>query len=419
MYSMWYALNPTHGFETLVSTTLIVIHVDDKLVLEKCSQRCRIRIKLCKHTMAPSCSSRTDLSKQIPITIITGLLGSGKTTLLRKILSEKHGLRLAVLLNEYAPDDNFTQLEKAMFVGENGKLYEKWVEVNNGCLCCTVKGETEEALLSLGKCKCTDGVIVECSGLANPGPIIHALWSNDKLNDRFKLNGVVTVVDARKLYGVSTLEFDKEFRIQIAYADHIIVNKMDLLQTTCANFDDEECKEICRDNIRNCNLLTMCTFTNYCDVDVVKNVLNLRSYEDHNSVQSKMFAMRSNNGQIHSVNIKNIRCLTFNCPVSTLFKRAKLSELLAELLWNNQEDSCIEGKYGRIRRMKASVIVKERSNVVNRVIVQAVDGNYDEFALPNYQSNENDVSRFVFIGENMQDKAIKKVINDHLSSTLG
>ncbi|KAI0980203.1 hypothetical protein GJ496_001145 [Pomphorhynchus laevis] len=356
-----------------------------------------------------------ECTSKIPITIITGLLGSGKTTLLRKILNDNHGLRIAVLLNEYAPDDKFNQLEKPMFVGENGNLYEEWIEVNNGCLCCSAKGQTIRALESLTKHSQINYVIVESSGLANPGPIINSLWLDEGLNSRFKLNGVVTIVDACRLYRTgqnASLEFENEFTVQLIYADHIIVNKMDLLQSRFGI--SKQCKQLCHDNIFKRNPWATCSFTQYCDIDIKSGVLNLCGYEDYELIRSKMSSLSTLLNKDHSDSTKNIRCFTIDCPPNTYFKRQKLNELLTELLWNNQEDQTVEGKYGRIRRLKASVIVEEEVyEDLKTVIVQAVDDNYDEFELMNNTINE--VSRFVFIGDNMRKRQLDQMISEHIS----
>uniref|UniRef100_A0A0E0CSN0 CobW C-terminal domain-containing protein n=1 Tax=Oryza meridionalis TaxID=40149 RepID=A0A0E0CSN0_9ORYZ len=167
---------------------------------------------------------------RIPATIITGFLGSGKTTLLNHILTADHGKRIAVIENEYGEVDIDGSLVAAQTAGA-----EDIMMLNNGCLCCTVRGDLVRMIGELvdkkkGK---FDHIIIETTGLANPAPIIQTFYAEDTVFNDVKLDGVVTLVDAKHarlhLDEVKPKGIVNEAVQQIAYADRIIVNKIDLV----------------------------------------------------------------------------------------------------------------------------------------------------------------------------------------------
>lgn len=167
---------------------------------------------------------------RIPATIITGFLGSGKTTLLNHILTADHGKRIAVIENEYGEVDIDGSLVAAKSVG-----VEDIVMLNNGCLCCTVRGDLVRMIGELVNKKKGkfDHIVIETTGLANPAPIIQTFYAEDQIFNDVKLDGVVTLVDAKHanihLDDIKPKGVVNEAVEQIAYADRIIVNKTDLV----------------------------------------------------------------------------------------------------------------------------------------------------------------------------------------------
>ncbi|KAL8099068.1 uncharacterized protein LOC141684375 isoform X2 [Apium graveolens] len=167
---------------------------------------------------------------RIPATIITGFLGSGKTTLLNHILTADHGKRIAVIENEYGEVDIDGSL-----VAAKTAVAEDIVMLNNGCLCCTVRGDLVRMIAELVETKKGrfDHIVIETTGLANPAPIIQTFYAEEDIFNNVKLDGVVTLVDAKH----ATIHLDEikpkgvvnEAIEQIAYADRIIVNKTDLV----------------------------------------------------------------------------------------------------------------------------------------------------------------------------------------------
>ncbi|XP_021298344.1 uncharacterized protein LOC110427204 isoform X2 [Herrania umbratica] len=175
-------------------------------------------------------STKIPPDNRIPATIITGFLGSGKTTLLNHILTADHGKRIAVIENEYGEIDIDGSLVAAKAAGA-----EDIVMLNNGCLCCTVRGDLVRLIAELVNKKKGkfDHIVIETTGLANPAPIIQTFYAEDQVFNDVKLDGVVTLVDAKHagfhLDEVKPKGVVNEAVEQIAYADRIIVNKTDLV----------------------------------------------------------------------------------------------------------------------------------------------------------------------------------------------
>jgi G3E family GTPase len=161
-----------------------------------------------------------NLSDKIPVTVLTGYLGAGKTTLLNRILSEKHGKTYAVIVNEFGE----IGIDNDLIVGADEEVFE----MNNGCVCCTVRGDLIRVLAGLMKRKGRfDGIIVETTGLADPAPVAQTFFVDDDVRARTQLDSVTTVVDAKHL--PLRLKDSREAAEQIAFADQIILNKTDLV----------------------------------------------------------------------------------------------------------------------------------------------------------------------------------------------
>jgi G3E family GTPase len=156
----------------------------------------------------------------IPVTVLTGFLGSGKTTLLNRILSERHGRKLAVIENEFGE----VGVDNQLVIQSEEELFE----MNNGCICCSVRGDLIRILGRLLKRKDRlDGILIETTGLANPAPVAQTFFTDEEMRRNFRLDGIVTVVDAKH---VSThLDSGDESVKQLAFADVILLNKTDLV----------------------------------------------------------------------------------------------------------------------------------------------------------------------------------------------
>jgi G3E family GTPase len=159
-------------------------------------------------------------SEKVPVTVLTGYLGAGKTTLLNRILSEPHGKKYAVIVNEFGE----IGIDNDLVVGADEEVFE----MNNGCICCTVRGDLVRILDGLMRRKGRfDAVIVETTGLADPAPVAQTFFVDENVGRKTRLDAVVTVADAKWLS--ERLKDAPEAKNQIAFADVILVNKTDLV----------------------------------------------------------------------------------------------------------------------------------------------------------------------------------------------
>ena len=159
-------------------------------------------------------------TQKVPVTILTGFLGSGKTTLLNRILSEEHGKRIAVIENEYGE----VGIDQALVIDAEEEIFE----MSNGCICCTVRGDLIRVLGNLMKRRDKfDYVLVETTGLADPGPVAQTFFMDDEISSEFSLDGIITLVDTFHIN--QQLGRSNESTEQIAFADVVLLNKTDLI----------------------------------------------------------------------------------------------------------------------------------------------------------------------------------------------
>ncbi|XP_037229286.1 COBW domain-containing protein 1-like isoform X3 [Falco rusticolus] len=314
-------------------------------------------------------------SEKIPVTIITGYLGAGKTTLLNYILTEQHDKRIAVILNEFGEG---SALEKSLAISQGGELYEEWLELRNGCLCCSVKDNGVKAIENLmqkrGK---FDYILLETTGLADPG--------------------IVSVVDAK--HGLQHLTQEKpeglvnEASRQVALADLIIINKTDLVS-------GEELNKV-RTSVRSINGLVKILETQRSRVDL-SNVLDLHAFDSLSgtSLQKKLEHVKTTHEHLD----KGIITVTFEVPGN--IKEENLNLFIQTLLWEkNVKDKT--GRTADIIRLKGLVSIQGKSH---QVIVQGVHELYDlEETTVAWKEDEERTNRLVLIGRNLDKEIIKEV----------
>src|SRR5476649_650851 len=161
----------------------------------------------------------------IPTTILTGFLGAGKTTLLNRILQEDHGQRIAVIENEFGQEN----IDNEILVQDSS---EQIVEMNNGCICCTVRGDLIVALTALAQKREAgllqfDRVVIETTGLANPGPVAQTFFMDDQIASEFLLDAIITLVDAK--HANHQLDEHEVVQRQVGFADRLFITKADLV----------------------------------------------------------------------------------------------------------------------------------------------------------------------------------------------
>ncbi|MFG1375356.1 CobW family GTP-binding protein [Xanthobacter autotrophicus] len=200
-------------------------------------------------------------AEKIPVTVLTGYLGAGKTTLLNRILSQPHGKKFAVIVNEFGE----IGIDNDLVVGADEEVFE----MNNGCICCTVRGDLIRVIDGLLRRKGGfDGIIVETTGLADPAPVAQTFFVDEEVQAKTRLDAVVTVADAKWLS--DRLKDAPEAKNQVAFADVILLNKTDLV--TAAELDEVEAR------IRGINPYAKLYRTTKSEIDVAK-VLNQGAFD--------------------------------------------------------------------------------------------------------------------------------------------
>ncbi|EGD72705.1 COBW domain-containing protein 6 [Salpingoeca rosetta] len=327
-------------------------------------------------------------AKAVPVTILTGYLGAGKTTLLNYILTENHGLKIAVILNEFGEG---SAVEKSMSIGQDGAMYEEWLELRNGCLCCSVKDVGVKAIENMMKKKgLFDYVVLETTGLADPGPIASMFWLDDALCSDVKLDGIVTVIDSK--YGLKQLGEERsdgslnEAVRQVALADRIVLNKVDLAKS-------QELAEL-KASIQAINSTALIVETNYSKVDL-SFVLGIDAYDADERLEDLKAQAVTSTPHLDS----SVRTVTIALPGCVDEEEAE--RWIQDLLWEQQLDDKPCG--AEVLRMKGVLSIRGSDN---RHILQAVRELYDKTETTEWGDAER-VNRLVFIGRNLPEEDLR------------
>uniref|UniRef100_A0A0D9YZR3 CobW C-terminal domain-containing protein n=1 Tax=Oryza glumipatula TaxID=40148 RepID=A0A0D9YZR3_9ORYZ len=356
---------------------------------------------------------------RIPATIITGFLGSGKTTLLNHILTAHHGKRIAVIENEYGEVDIDGSLVAAQTAGA-----EDIMMLNNGCLCCTVRGDLVRMIGELvdkkkGK---FDHIIIETTGLANPAPIIQTFYAEDTVFNDVKLDGVVTLVDAKHarlhLDEVKPKGIVNEAVQQIAYADRIIVNKIDLVS-------EPEVSSLV-ERIRSMNRMAHLKRAEYGKVDLdyvlgiggfdlerIESAVTEESHDDHTGYEHKHDHEHHHHDHHHHdhehkhdhhahdhTHDPGVSSVSIVCEGEMDLEKADM--WLGNLLLERSDD---------IYRMKGLLSV---SGMPQRFVFQGVHDIFQGSPERMWEPNEPRINKIVFIGKNLNGEELEKGFKDCL-----
>jgi G3E family GTPase len=204
-------------------------------------------------------------TNMIPVTILTGFLGSGKTTLLKRILNEKHGMKIAVIENEFGEEN----IDNEILVQESN---EQIIQMSNGCICCTIRGDLARALVDLVAQKQAgkldfDRVVIETTGLANPGPVAQTFFMDDGIADEYLLDAIITLVDAK--HANHQLDEHEVVQRQVGFADRLFITKSDLV--------DEAALGDLRHRLLHMNPKAAIKVVNFGEADI-KEIFDLRGF---------------------------------------------------------------------------------------------------------------------------------------------
>lgn len=326
----------------------------------------------------------TEQDPRIPVSIITGFLGAGKTTLLNHILKEDHGHKMAVIVNEFGE----VGIDNELIVDSG----EEIIEMNNGCICCTVRGDLVNILKNLLHRKFAnsserveyDRVVVETTGLADPGPVIQTFLAEPLISRFFKIDAVITVVDAK--HANFHLNQGHEAKGQVAFADVILLNKTDLV-------DKEELAEL-KIRLRKMNSHSRLLQSNQSIVEL-SDIMGIYAFDLDHKLEIAPHFLEESHHHHHEDDVQSIVLME---------KRAlnldKVNKMMAEWLTNHSNETY---------RYKGII---NAHNFDRRVIFQGVHMIFGSIADREWESDDERLSRIVLIGKNLDEDWFRAKFSD-------
>jgi G3E family GTPase len=338
-------------------------------------------------------------SNKIPVSLITGFLGSGKTTLLNQVLNNPNGRKYAVIVNEFGE----IGIDNDLVIGADEEIFE----LNNGCVCCNVRGDLIRILSALFKRKgAFDAILIETTGLANPAPVAQTFFADDDIARKAKLDGIICVVDAANI--IENLKEFEEATNQIAFADIVILNKIDLV-------NPNQKQDIIK-SIKNINLGVKIIEAQRANFDI-ENILALNSYDGFNQEQLNAFFPQEEQTQHHhhddhhcDENCKHDHIHTHNHKAHNHLEQngvralaIKSEKLIDEKSFLDFLSSLIDDFGGELLRFKGIIkIANNESPFTFNGVHMMVDAQFDIKKL----SQNIKESRLVFIGKNLPEEEI-------------